>query len=298
MSVTYPDPATADYTTLPPLHMSYAGGDPTTAMRDLLSVVEHAITHQPRSLQTRIGPSEIGTPCDHCLAAKLAGWKRNDDGVPWLPYIGTAVHAQLEQVLQQHEADRNAVHTTGLRYLTEARVMVGHIAGEEIWGSTDLIDLAVGMTIDWKIVGETTLRTARRQGPSEVYRAQADLYAKGWNDAGYRVEHVAIAYLPRNAVSLDQAVLWSAPHDRARAERALERANQLAANVSALQALGATAVATWIATLPRDPGCHDCARYPDGAHLAAPGHRPGRELDGLIATSTPTATAAGRPTAA
>lgn len=284
------------YATLPPLHHPHTGGNPDTALRGLRSIVENAITNQPRSLQKRIGPSEIGNPCDHCLAAKLAGWPRNDHGVPWLPYIGTAVHAQLEQVLIQHEGDRNAVHTTGLRYLTEARVMVGHVLGQEVWGSTDLIDLAVGMTVDWKIVGETTLRTARRTGPSEVYRVQADLYAKGWNDAGHRVDHVAIAYLPRNAVSLDQAVWWTAPHDRGRAERALERVNRLAANVHALQALGPDAVAAWIVTLPRHTGCHDCARYPDRpAGLSAPGHRPGRELDGLI---PPTATAAGHPTAA
>ena len=28
----------------------------------------------PRELQREIGPSELGTDCVHCLAAKLAGW--------------------------------------------------------------------------------------------------------------------------------------------------------------------------------------------------------------------------------
>jgi hypothetical protein len=261
--------------TLPPLHAPFIGGDPTAALAELRHDIEHAITHQPRSLQTTIGPSELGTPCDHCLAARLAGWEKTDNGVPWLPYIGTAMHAQLEAVFVQQEADRNAVHTTGLRYLTEAKVMVGHVGGHEVWGSTDLLDLVVGMTVDWKLVGAATLRSAKAHGPSTTYRVQADLYAKGWNDAGYRVDHVAIAFLPRNAVSLDDAIWWTAPHDRGRAEAALARADAITTNLAILAGLGEAAVAAWIGGQARDRGCHDCARYPDRpAGHTPPGHHP------------------------
>lgn len=83
--------------------------------------------------------------------------------------------------------------------------MVGHVGGQETWGSTDLLDTDVGMTVDRQIVGASALNAAR-SGPSSACRVQADLYAKGWNDAGVRVDHVAIADLPRYAVSLDQAV--------------------------------------------------------------------------------------------
>lgn len=276
------DPDQYDFTTLPPWHTPYEGIDPQRALGEARGIIEHAITHQPRSQQRTIGPSEIGNPCDHCLAAKLAGWQQTDRGIPWLPYIGTSVHAMLEDVFGRHEAARNAVHTTGVRYLTEARTMVGHIGGNEIWGSTDLVDLAAGMTIDWKIVGASTLRNAKA-GPSAEYRVQADLYAKGWNDAGHRIDHVAIAYLPRNAQSLDDAIWWTAPHDRGRAERALERANQLHTNLAALASISPEARDAWITSLPRAPRCWDCARYPDGIGLTAPGHRdPVDSLAGLI----------------
>jgi hypothetical protein len=255
----------------PALYAPYVGGDPAAALRECRGVIEHAITHHPRSLQTAIGPSEIGTPCDHCLAAKLAGWQETERGIAWLPTIGTAVHAWIEESFITSENARNAVHTGGLRYRTEASVMVGQINGVDVWGSTDLLDLAVGMTVDWKIVGPTTLRSAKA-GPKPGYRVQADLYAKGWNDAGVRVDHVAIAYLPRNAMSLGDAVLWTAPHDRGRAERALARATGIARNIAALATLGDTAVTAWIATLPRDPDCWDCARFPDGAGITSPGH--------------------------
>ncbi|MFD6094555.1 PD-(D/E)XK nuclease family protein [Oerskovia sp. NPDC060338] len=249
----------------------YQGGDPAPALGELRDVIEHAITHHPRSLQRTIGPSEIGTPCEHCLAAKLAGWEQTRDGIPWLPTIGTATHAWLEDAFIAHELDRNRREHVGFRWVTEERVMVGHIGGREIWGSTDLLDTAVGMTVDWKVVGSSTLKAAKA-GPSPVYRVQADLYAKGWNDAGVRVDHVAIAYLPRNAVSLDQAVWWHAPHDRARAEQALARAERLHTNLAALESISTAARDAWITQLPRDARCYDCARFPDGAHLTAPGH--------------------------
>jgi hypothetical protein len=268
----------------PPLHAPFAGGDPRGALRDARAVIEDAIVNHPRSQQVEIGPSEIGTPCEHCLAAKLAGWPTSRD-VAWLPTIGTALHAWVEEAFIRHENARGAQHGGGLRYLTEARVMVGHILGREIWGSTDLLDVVVGMTVDWKLVGASTLKKAR-SGPSLVYRTQADLYAKGWNDAGIRVDHVAIAYLPRNAVSLDDAIWWTAPHDRQRAVDALDRANRIAANLAALAALGPEAVAAWIGGLPRDPDCFDCARFPDGTHLTKPGHRPaGSEFADLLGST-------------
>ncbi|MBD5787130.1 hypothetical protein IF650_13160 [Cellulosimicrobium terreum] len=285
MTTTLPDAHELDafdYTSLPPSTQPYEGGDPQQSLRDVRAVIEHAIVHHPRSLQKRIGPSEIGTPCDHCLAAKLAGWSQTDDGVPWLPTIGTAVHAWCEEQFIAHEVRRNALHTTGRRWLTEQKVTVGRIGGVDIAGSTDLLDTVTGVVIDFKIVGPSTLRKAK-SGPSEVYRTQADLYAKGWNDAGYRIDHVAIAYLPRNAASLDHAVWWSAPHDRSRAEAALDRANRLHANLTALASISDAARDAWITQLPRADGCWDCARYPDGHGLTKPGHRPPADtLAGLI----------------
>lgn len=276
------DPATFDYSTLPPWTQPYEGGDPKQSLRDVRSIIENAIVNHPRSLQKRIGPSEIGNPCDHCVAAKLAGWQETERGIPWLTTIGTAVHAWCEDVVNLHESNRNALHTTGRRWLSEQKVMVGHIGGAEVWGSTDLVDVVTGVVIDFKVVGPTTLRSAKA-GPEAKYRVQADLYAKGWNDAGHRIDHVAIAYLPRNAQSLDDAIWWTAPHDRGRAERALERANQLHTNLAALASISETARDAWITSLPRAPRCWDCARYPDGLGMTAPGHRdPVDSLAGLI----------------
>lgn len=247
----------------PPRYAPFTGGSADLALKEYRYIIEQGILNQPRSLQKRIGPSEIGNPCDHCLAAKLAGWEQTEQGIPWLPAVGTAVHGFLEDLFIRHENQRGAQHDGGLRYLTERRVDVGEIDGETITGSTDLFDTVTGTVIDHKIVGATTLTKARGKGPSVVYRAQAHLYGRGWVRAGFDVANVAICFLPRNDVSLNTAVLWTEPYDENIAIAALERASTLARSLKALAAISELARDEWITNLPRQASCLDCARYPD-----------------------------------
>lgn len=237
--------------------LPYDGGNPTTTFTDIRHIIEHAIDHQPRSLQTAIGPSELGNPCDHCLAAKLAGWDKNPSGA-WLPFIGTATHDHLAAIFHTHE-----LYQDTRRFIPEHRVTVGHLAGVPITGTCDLFDAATGTVIDFKIVGATTLDRARRHGPTPTYLTQVNLYALGWANAGQHVEQVAIYYLPRNAITLDAAVTWTAPHDPGLAHAAIARGERFHTNLTALAALTIGARDQWITSLPRADGCWDCSRYPD-----------------------------------
>lgn len=267
------------------------GVTPQAGLQQIRAVIEKAILNQPRSLQKRIGPSEIGNPCDHCLAAKLAGWESTEKDVPWLPFIGTAVHASIEQIFIDEAATIYGEDPAGgVPYRAEHKVMVGTIDGQEIWGSTDLVDFGTGMTVDWKVVGATTLRSAK-VGPSQVYRVQQHLYAKGWNDAGYPIDHVAIAYLPRNSISLADAVWWTEQFNRQLAVDALDRANSFAVNIRALRSISEDAVTAWISQLPRhnrqwNPDiaagkeCRDCARFPDNP--ATPAARAGDTVQDFL----------------
>lgn len=237
-------------------------GTGVQALADARAAIEASMAAHPRSQQTEIGPSEIGNPCDHCLAARLAHWPKAE-GAAWLPFIGTAVHAELDVIMTMANRDR-------YRWATEQKVMVGTIGGREIWGSCDLYDHDTGTVIDWKIVGKTTLDKARRQGPSDVYRTQVNLYGQGWVNAGYQVSSVAIVFYPRNAMSLDHAIWWSAPFDPTLAAAALDRANRIHANLTALAAVSADLRDQWITSLPRDPDCFDCSRYPDRPTTPSP----------------------------
>lgn len=229
----------------------------TDLVDELTSTLEASMQYHPRSMQKRIGPSEIGNPCDRCLAHKLAGTPERAD-LAWLPWIGTAVHERLELLFIENN---NVRVNLGMdwRWLTESTVTVGTIGGVEITGSTDLFDPQTGTVVDYKCVGTSTLRKAKTSGPSEQYRIQANLYARGWIREGYTVNQTAIWYLPRNAMSLRDGYFWSAPVDLDAAEQALERANRLA---TAIDALGAQAV---IDAQPEHTGDFTCKRWPDYA---------------------------------
>lgn len=248
----------------------------------LRAVIEETIRTHPRSLQTALGPSELGTACDRCLVHLLAGHRVTEHVVPWLPTVGTAVHTWLDQAMRLHAMSS----PDGDRWHTEERVTVGQVGGVDIHGNADLYDEATGTVVDWKITGKTTLDKVRRQGASLTYQAQAHLYGKGFEDAGHDVREVVVMFLPRNAVSLQHGQTWRAPYSRPAAELALERANAFHAGITAY---GPDAV---LAMTPPHTGAEfACTKWPGEAAPDAD-----RQLDGLL-PQTPDASRAGSTTA-
>lgn len=229
----------------------------------LTHTIEERIRTQPRTMQRMIGPSEIGNPCDHCLAARLAGWEKLEHAIPWLPFIGTAVHAELERIFTTQRDE--------LTYLVEQHVTVGKLGNKPITGSADLFIPRVrgigsgGVNIDWKIVGNTTLDRVRREAhPGAQYEIQAHLYGLGWENAGERVEQVAIAFLPRQKQRLTDAYWWHADYNPDIAHAALHRLNNLYSTLAVIHAnLGKEKTDHYISTLPRTEGCWDCKKYAD-----------------------------------
>ena len=204
--------------------------DPGRTIPDLQAVIEDAIRNHPRTLQKVIGPSSLGAECDRCLITELAGLLGEGDAAPWLPTIGHAVHEWLEQVTFRH------LMTTGTdRYIPEGRVKVGTVGGRDIYGNSDLFDTHTGTVVDYKVVGTTTMRKVRSKGPSLTYQRQAQLYGKGWQDAGHHVRSVAIWFLPRNGMTIGSGLTWQVPYDRAEAEATIARADMFA---TALQVFG------------------------------------------------------------
>lgn len=229
--------------------------------QEIDAILEKAMIGEPRNMQQAIGPSEIGSDCDHCVAAKLAGWVQSEEAA-WLPWVGTAMHAYLEQVFTHHPD-----------YLTETRVWVT----EDIPGTSDLFHIPTGTVVDWKLVGTTTLRSAKK-GPTPVYRTQAHCYGLGFFRLGHDVRNVAIYYLPRNAMSLKQGVFWSEPWDPQVAIRALERIEKIRETLASFASLEDRDA--YISSLPRAERCWDCKRYPD-APKASPKTQTVESLLGL-----------------
>lgn len=138
---------------------------------ELLAEITHAIRSNPRSLQRRIGPSEIGHPCLRRVAYTLGGYPEVNSGdVNWKATIGTAVHSWLADVFDKADwalrttigavapagGDDGVRQFTSLdeaappRWLVEEKVNTGTLNGDDIDGSTDLFDTWTGTVIDWK----------------------------------------------------------------------------------------------------------------------------------------------------
>lgn len=260
--------------TLPDLtHLQPPGVQAADTWPELRALIDNAVDNQPRTLQKRIGPSELGTACDRCLIHKLAGHEETRaPGTSWLPYVGTCVHAGLEEAVL-------AANPHPARWLVETTVDVGEIAGEPITGHADLFDLWTGTVDDWKVVGVTTLRKAKPclRDPAEfarrfpTYHVQRHLYGRGFARRGLTVTTVRIVFLPRNATHLGEAVVISEPYDESVAVAALDRADRFA---GWLTAFGVDQV---LAAAPPHNGTeHSCSRWPDGPV------KTDTQLDGLI----------------
>jgi hypothetical protein len=157
---------------------------------ELHELIATRIGSHERSLQVRIGPSELGTPCHRRLAYKLTGTpevETQSDGkrVPWRPTVGSALHDWMADTLR---ADNARLVSLGHspRWLVEERVVVGTIAGEEIDGTADAVDVETKTVIDWKFPGPTALKQIKRDilnpdgpGPPRDYRVQVQLYGRG-----------------------------------------------------------------------------------------------------------------------
>ena len=220
-------------------------------------ILDH-IANQPRSLQKTIGPSELGTTCLHCLTQRLIGkTNRSNRDVPWLPYIGTAVHSQFEHLFGEKtvcEAERRV-------YVGALHNMVKEDQTMNIYGSIDLWMPTAGATIDWKIVGDGTLDDVRRHGPSQQYKIQASLYGLGISrEIPGAMQRSCIYFLPRNQPSIDAAVIYETTFDPQPGMWALERAQLiLSLYTTIVIEYGYDIAEQWADAMPRDPQhCFNC----------------------------------------
>jgi hypothetical protein len=216
---------------------------------DLIGTVADAAHFSPRNRQVSIGPSEVGVACVRRLAGKVvntpATWTNSD---PWASIVGVATHAWL--------ASAFAGANLGLdepRWLTEERVY----PHPSMPGSCDLYDLWSDTVVDHKIVGTTTMSSAKKNGPSAQYRVQSNLYGLGWERRGRTPREVAIAYWPRSGY-LSGLFLHREPYDRELAIAALDRLTLVSATALTLEVVEHP---ERLMLLPATPG-DDCKYCP------------------------------------
>ena len=162
---------------------------PFDVARALVNQVKEYNTWSPRSQQVMIGASEIGTPCARRLAYKLLDVEPvNVDMEPWPAIVGTSVHYYLERAFKKHPD-----------YMTEVKVTL------EPWtkGTADLVHIPSKTVIDHKVVGATALKNYKRNGMSQQYRVQLNMYATGLRLQGVEIENIAIMFWSRSGMLRD-----------------------------------------------------------------------------------------------
>lgn len=232
-------------------------GGQVTEWPDIRGHILAKMAQNPRGLQKTIGPSELGTTCLHCLTRKLVSDEQPQGDTAWLPFIGTAVHERFEHMFG-----------IGVNVEPERRVTVATLHDPRppyrpmtITGSIDLWDPQAGATIDWKIVGNSTLDQVRRHGPSQKYKIQASLYGIGMdNEKPGIMRRSCIYFLPRNQPSLDAAVVYETDFDPHPGMWALERAQLILSLYATITAeYGPEVAGQWADAMPRDPShCFTC----------------------------------------
>jgi hypothetical protein len=225
--------------------------DPVDELReDLIAMVRDRAAAAPRSLQVRLGPSEIGDPCMRKIAFRLLQAERcNPEYDPLPSIIGTATHKWLEAA---------AEHANTLlgreRWLVENEVEVA----PGLTGHADLYDCDNECVVDWKVPG-TSRFTKYRKEMNVVYRRQAHFYGLGFERAGRPVKQVAIALLPRGG-TLRNMHLWREDYSRDYALEGLAHYNRIIGLIDDMQVESNPERYQWIPATPSSD-CVFCANF-------------------------------------
>lgn len=218
--------------------------------QQLIEIILWHSARAPRSLQSEIGPSEIGSPCDRQIAYRIAGIDEvNLRQDPWAAVIGTSVHRWLQEAVN----DWVSHHGVQDRYFTELELELLDL----IRGHCDLYDAESQTVIDWKTVGPNALKDVEAGRIKTGYMIQTHLYGYMFAQQDIPVKRVALVFVPR-ASSLNRLRVWSALYDENVALTALARLGGIAATVQDLDLL--TQNHLW-AQVPAEPGDH-CAFCP------------------------------------
>jgi hypothetical protein len=208
-----------------------------------------------RDKQSLIGASEIGNPCDYCLATRLQGTGGNGGaGLYWLgARLGTAMHETLEKEAAKHVIEPENYRFTALKGARiEEKITLGEIPGYGVIKSKpDLVLPSAGHLLDYKSTKRTKLSGYRLDGVPEQYVIQQSLYAWGLGKQGIRIDRISLVFVNRDGASDSDVQIISWDYDEKVALRAWDRLNRA---WKWLQDGGDPA------TLDSHPECYVCSR--------------------------------------
>jgi len=170
----------------------------------LLHVLHAKDASRDRSLQTEVGPSEIGG-CKRKVWYRLNAQPHTNENQSKLAAImGTAIHAAIEEAI-------GTLDPEGKEYLVETEVAFGDMKAH-----VDLFVPSTGAVIDWK----TSKIKNLSYFPSNQQRWQVQLYGYLLTKNGYQVNTVNLVAIARDGAEKDIKV-HTEPYDETMALAAL-----------------------------------------------------------------------------
>ncbi len=198
---------------------------PTPAETFANQILNLMMKPSKRDLQVQIGPSNIGDPCDRCLAMAMAG--KLPDGpraakgrFNLLAWQGTAVHTRFQDTVE--EAEWPGVHT-------ERKVSIGKVKGYgKVSGSIDIYSENAAAPLDYKVRYKAVIRKYKALGkpPVEMLR-QVSLYGYGCEREGLPVREFGLILIPRDSMDPRDIWVYTQPYERRIAKEAIERAERI-----------------------------------------------------------------------
>ena len=170
----------------------------------LLHVLHAQDASRDRSLQTEVGPSEIGG-CRRKVWYRLNAQPHTNENQSKLAAImGTAIHAAIEEAI-------GTLDPEGKEYLVETQVAYGDMKAH-----VDLFVPSTGAVIDWK----TSKIKNLSYFPSNQQRWQVQVYGYLLSKNGYEVKTVNLVAIARDGNEKDVKV-HTEPYDETMALAAL-----------------------------------------------------------------------------
>lgn len=174
---------------------------------ELTTILCWAEASRERSLQTMLGPSELGGDCDRQLAYRIMALQgpNLDMADPWAGFVGSAIHTRTEDSIRRYEQ----AHPLAPKWSIEEHVPIiaGLLEGHADLNRDDTL-------VDVKSAGKTMLAQYRKEGPPNKYLVQLMEYAYGLRLKGRMITKVVLAFVPREGYLRDMFV-WAGPYDEA-----------------------------------------------------------------------------------
>lgn len=245
--------------------------------KELRDVVSRYAARLPRTLQRHLGPSELGHQCDRQLVGKMAGVGHSNASSlhdPWASFVGTAIHAILEDVFAWDASAQDPAKTPQEngsnpgRWEPERRVTPDPKSEAPHPGTADLYDWKCKAVVDHKCQSEGVRDKLKRNGPPPHYFYQMMLYAFGYMNEGFTVERIILVSWPRTKSSMDDIYVYEHVITQEDIDNTIKLLERTAVREELAKAVASGVLDLYdIPMTPSDSDCQYCPYYQPRAAL-------------------------------